>query len=177
MASIGPSSSTDVTKPMNFTIERHNLLTVIRPKLLVHTLPLVYGKYRTKFIIQKKKLWLHVFEMVKLLKRNVLVESKGFAFLKDIGAQPPWRMISCPKFWHEVTAWYDWSQWHNFGDMRVVAERTSDWVELGISVGCMEWVEPLNTSVVSREIVTMQVIWKGKNKLHLSNTESYQAAR
>ena len=50
-------------------------------------------------------------------------------------------------------------------------------MELGISIGCMEWVEPLNTSVVSREIVTMQVIWKGKNKSHLSNMESYQAAR
>ena len=56
MASIGPSSSTDVTKPMNFTIEHRNLLTVISPKLWVHTLPSVYGKYGTKFIIQKKKL-------------------------------------------------------------------------------------------------------------------------
>ena len=161
---------------MNFTIECYNLLTVIRPKLWVHTLPSVYGKYGTKFIIWKK-LWLHIFEMVKLVKRNVLVESKGFAFLEDVGAQPPCRMISCPKFRCEVTAWYDWSQWHDFGDTRVVAERASDRVELGISIGCMEWVEPLNTSVVSREIVTMQVIWKGKNKSHLSNMESYQAAR
>ena len=42
--------------------------------------------------------------MVKLVKRNVLVESKGFAFLKDVSTQPPCRMISHPKFQHEVTS-------------------------------------------------------------------------
>jgi hypothetical protein len=53
--------------------------------------------------------------------------------------------------------------------------RASDRVEFGVGVGCTEWVEPLDTSVVSREVVTAQVIWKGENKPHLSNTEPYQS--
>ena len=35
--------------------------------------------------------------------------------------------------------------------------RASDRMELGVGIGCTEWVEPLDTSVVLGEIVTAQV--------------------
>ena len=50
----------------------------------------------------------------------------------------------------------------------------SDQIELEVRVGCMECIEPLNACMVFWEVATTQVIWKGKNKLHLSNAEPYQ---
>jgi hypothetical protein len=47
---------------------------------------------------------LSVFELVKEIKRNVLVKGKRFTFLQDIGTGPLHRMVACPKFWHEITA-------------------------------------------------------------------------
>ena len=44
----------------------------------------------------------------------------------------------------------------------------------GVRVGCMECIEPLNTCMIFWEVATMQVIWKGENKPHLSNAEPYQ---
>ena len=37
-------------------------------------------------------------------ERNVLIESKKLALLKDVCAGPPCRVVSCPKSWGEVMA-------------------------------------------------------------------------
>ena len=55
---------------------------------------------------------------------------------------------------------------------------TSDRKESGVSIGCTEWVEPLNACKEFWEIAAMQVIWEDKNEPYLSNMEPYnQAAR
>jgi hypothetical protein len=86
-------------------------------------------------------------------------------------------MVACPKFWHEITAWDNRSNWYNFSDRTFVSVRATDWKEFQVGVGGTERGEPLDASVVLREIGTTQVLWKGKNQPDLCNTKSYQPIR
>ena len=119
-----------------------------------------------------------VFHLVKKIQRNVLIEGKRFTILEDVGAGPFRGVIIRPKFWREITAWYNRGQWHNLSYWSVVATGTGDRKELGVNVGYTELGEPLDACVMfwEPEIVTTQVVWKGKNEPYLSNTETYQAA-